>query len=534
MRIITRCVTRAGIAWLVLASSAGHAAPVPGDPVQPEAFQDYTVETGNSRLARALKLLNAGEPAQGEALAREVLTSQPRLAAAHEVLGAALALQGELEEAAAALQRAVELNPGQATAHTKLGDIALAQGDVPAAVKHFEAAVAADSTERLAHQRLGLHYEGLGRSELAIRHFESGVIGTPADYLGVKLNLSRLYVAEGRLDDAIELLRPWSDDLDARAEVHRVLGIAHYSAGDLPSAIRHLQAAVKLNPADTATFALLGEAIRQSADPESGISVYEELISGGDAAIGVYGELGMLLQGEGEFERAERVYREMVERFPERTEGYFLLGAFYGFRTQYDDAYEVYQRGLEVAPDNAGLLRGASASELRRGNAESSLALALRLQKASQDIAGDAFNRGLIYERLEAADRAEQSYREAIELQPEHWPSLNNLAVILLRSGRPGEGLALAERAASLAGNNPLVLHTLGWAQLEQGQLSEAVTSLKRALEIDPDAPTFNYRLGRAYLAQGDVSRGLDRIRRALDLDPDFSDAADARALLER
>lgn len=520
------------LAWLLLVGSDGQAAPVLSDPEQLEALRNIRLESAGTGLREAVTLLNSGQPARAEALAREVIAAQPRSAAAHEVLGAALALQGKLDEAVTALQRSVELDPRQATAHTKLGDIALAQGEVSKSVQHFERAVAANPTERLAHQRLGLHYERLGNTALAIRHFESGVTGTPADYLGVKLNLARLYIIEARYGDAVELLQPWAGDLHARAEVHRVLGVAHFSTGDLPGAVRHLKAAARLDPADAASFSLLADAVRRAGDAELGISTYDELVGGGDAAIGAYGELGLLLQSEGRFERAEQVYREMVSRFPEQAEGYFLLGAFYGFQMRYDDAAAVYRRGLEVAEHHAGLLRGAAATELRRGKPAAALELAVRLREVAADTAGDAFHRGLVYERLGRIAEAEQSYREALELHAEHWPSLNNLAVILVSTDRPGEALPHAERAAGLAGQNPSVLHTLGWAQLEQGLVGEALITLERAVALRPDAAAFNYHLGRAYIAQGDTDRGRALVQRALELDADFSHAADARELL--
>lgn len=522
------------LAWLLLATSSGQAAPVLSDPDRVEALQSMPQGSADVGLREAVTLLSAGQPARSEARARELIAAQPRSAPAHEVLGAALALQGKLDEAVTALQLAVELNPRQATAYTKLGDIALARGQVSQAVQHFERAVAADPTERLAHQRLGLHYESLGETTMAIRHFEAGVAGTPADYLGVKLNLARLYILAARFNDAVELLRPWSADLDARADVHRVLGVAHFSTGELPSAVRHLKAAVKLDPADGTSFSLLADAVRRASDPELGITVYQELVDAGDASVGVYGELGLLLQSERRFERAEQVYREMVQLFPDQAEGYFLLGAFYGFLMRYDDAADVYRRGLELAAYHAGLLRGAAATELRRGNPEAALELALRLAEVAADTAADAFHRGLAYEQLGRAAEAERSYREALALQAEHWPSLNNLAVILVSSGRSSEALMHAERAAGLAGQNPSVLHTLGWAQLEQDRIGEAVATLERAIALRPDAATFNYHLGRAYLARGDADRGRELVRRALELDADFSHAGDARELLAR
>ena len=530
----TKSFSGATVACLVLASAVVSAAPLPEPPVSHADLSLERLGSVDQDLADALKLLNSGKPAEGETLVREVLAVQPRSAAGHEILGAALAMQGKLDEAVAALTEAVEINPGQATAFTKLGDIALARGEVASAVEYFQQAIEAEPTEHRAHQRLGLHYESLGNSAAAIEHLEKGIAGTPPEYLGVKRNLARLYVGAGKYAEAIALLQRWSTDFNERAEVHRTLGIAHFGDGELPKAIAHLQAAVSLNPADTASFSLLVDAIRDHGDAALGIDTYRALLGSGNAAIGVHGELGILLQGQGDFAQAEQVYLGMIEKFPLNTEGYFLLGGLYGFLTRYDEASGVYREGLEIAAENAGLLRGASASELRRGDARAALEFAKRLQAVGPDSAVDAFSRGLIFERLEDSAMAERSYREALALQPEHWPSLNNLAVILVQAGRVEEGLALAERAAGLAGDNPSVVHTLGWAHYKNNDARQAVVTLERALQLRPDAAIVNYHLGRARLARGDEARGLELVRRALELDGDFVYAAEARALLER
>lgn len=524
----------ATLACLVLASAVVSAAPLPEPPVSHADLSLERLGTADQDLANALKLLNAGQPLEGEALVREVLEVQPRSAPGHEILGAALAMQGKLDEAVAALTEAVQINPGQATAFTKLGDIALARGEVSSAVDYYRRAIEAEPTEHRAHQRLGLHYESRGDSAAAIEHLEKGIVGTPPGYLGVKLNLARLYVGAGKYAEAIALLQRWSTDFNERAEVHRTLGIAHFGNGELPKAIAHLQAAVRLNPADTASFSLLVDALHDHGDAELGIDTYQALLGSGTAAIGVHGELGLLLQGQGAFAQAEQVYLGMIERFPEKTEGYFLLGGLYGFLTRYDEASRVFEQGLEFAAENAGLLRGASATELRRGNARAALEYAKRLQAVGPDSAADAFSRGLIFERLEDSAMAERAYREALALHPEHWPALNNLAVILVQGGRVEEGLALAKRAAGLAGDNPSVVHTLGWAHYENDDARQAVITLERALQLRPDAAIVNYHLGRARFAQGDEAGGLDLVRRALELDANFAYAQEARALLER
>src|SRR5690606_22502640 len=60
--------------------------------------------SGGERLGNALDLLGQGQPARAEAVARRAIAASAS-AAAHEILGAALALQDRVPEAIEALQR---------------------------------------------------------------------------------------------------------------------------------------------------------------------------------------------------------------------------------------------------------------------------------------------------------------------------------------------------------------------------------------------------------------------------------------------
>ena len=73
-------------------------------------------------------------------------TLNPADASAHYNLGLIHQGRGELDEARARFQRAVEIDPEELDAHYQLGRIARAEGRLPDAIRHFEQVVAGDRT----------------------------------------------------------------------------------------------------------------------------------------------------------------------------------------------------------------------------------------------------------------------------------------------------------------------------------------------------------------------------------------------------
>ena len=68
----------------------------------------------------------------------------------------------------------------------------------------------------------------------------------------------------------------------------------------------------------------------------------------------------------------------------------------------------------------------------------------------------------------------EQLYRQILNLKPKHVPSLNNLALLLLKRGSTEEGSELAKKAFRLAPNYLPVIDTMAASFTSQKKFKEA------------------------------------------------------------
>ena len=84
---------------------------------------------------------------------------------------------------------------------------------------------------------------------------------------------------------------------------------------------------------------------------------------------------------------------------------------------------------------------------------------------------------------------AEQEYREALKLRPNHAAAQNNLAYVLLLKGGPQaleEAYRLSNAATSASANTSSFYDTLARIEAKRGNLDGAVTGFRKALTLDP------------------------------------------------
>lgn len=111
---------------------------------------------------------------------------------------------------------------------------------------------------------------------------------------------------------------------------------------------------------------------------------------------------------------------------------------------------------------------------------------------------------GVLHDRRGEVEQAEAAYREAIDVDPNHLKSLNNLAYLLcVRRGQPALAVPYAERAYKLAPLSGTVNDTLGWTYHILGRRDEALPLLRKAAEEKPDDAEVREHLAQAILADG-------------------------------
>ena len=129
-----------------------------------------------------------GKAQDAESCLRKAIRLDPRHAAAHYCLGAALREQGRLEEAAASYSQSLRLAPGNAEGHNNLGVILHELGRLQDAETSYRQAVGLNPTYAAAYRNLGLLLRDRGKYADAIEALETAIRLAPGGseaYLGL-------------------------------------------------------------------------------------------------------------------------------------------------------------------------------------------------------------------------------------------------------------------------------------------------------------------------------------------------------------
>jgi Flp pilus assembly protein TadD len=132
---------------------------------------------------------------KAEANFRHAISLKPDYAEAHNILGVALAKNGQGNEAVAHFQKALEIKPDYVEALNNLGMALAGCGQVDEAIAHYRKALEIKPDYAEAHNNLGMVLAGCGQADEAIAHFRKALEIKP-DYAEARNNLD---VASGRV-----------------------------------------------------------------------------------------------------------------------------------------------------------------------------------------------------------------------------------------------------------------------------------------------------------------------------------------------
>jgi len=167
-----------------------------------------------------------------ETLWIDTLAQNPNCWAGNNNLGKAFLEKGQVDEAIAQFQKALEINPNYGEAHMNLGITLLQKGRVDEAMPEFQKALEIDPKLVQAHNNLGW-----------------------------------VFLQKGKLDEAIVQFQKTLEIDPGIAQAHNNLGNALLQKGRVDETIAQFHEALRLKPDYTAAQNNLDKA-RQSADPK--------------------------------------------------------------------------------------------------------------------------------------------------------------------------------------------------------------------------------------------------------------------------
>jgi Flp pilus assembly protein TadD len=103
-------------------------------------------------------------------------------------------------------------------------------------------------------------------------------------------------------------------------------------------------------------------------------------------------------------------------------------------------------------------------------------------------------------------DTKMQIYKAYVNLYPNEWKGLNNLAWVYLMQGKAGDAQPLLEKANQAKANNPIVVNNLGAAASKKKDFAKAETYYNQAKNLGAKE---DYNLGIMLIPKGEFDKAL-------------------------
>jgi tetratricopeptide (TPR) repeat protein len=111
--------------------------------------------------------------------------------------------------------------------------------------------------------------------------------------------------------------------------------------------------------------------------------------------------------------------------------------------------------------------------------------------------------RGLVYRKLLLEAQAEEAFRKAYELSPDHLPARDNLAMVLYDTGQHGKAEVHLRRALERRPDDPFLWAEMALNRMRLGRPAEAITLLERYNAKQGRTAWGLSNLGRAHAEAG-------------------------------
>ena len=408
------------------------------------------------------QLANAGDPERaGNILAHLIST--------HEAAGNADALfarsqlaarSGDMQDAFALAEQALETEPGRAELHAWAGRLAV----------------------------------NLRFDDVAFARYERANQLKPHDRT-IASAYAELLRRKDRLDEALRVLENLPDSPEVR--FGRVgFALSSDLVGEAEAIYRGFYTR-SYPDARTAAFQAARAAEMLGYDQEA-IDWYAQVKSGDRALVAVLRRAVLMAEND-DLEGARNLLAQTrVRRDPSvQLETYLTESQILTQAGQGEEAWQALTQALAVMPGHPDVLYGRALLSVELG----------RIDEAEQDLRqileedprNAAVLNALGYTLADLTDRldeAEQLIRAALDLQPEEASILDSMGWVAYRQGRHEEALAYLEQAW-IRDNNPEIAAHLGEVLWVLGRKEDAKSAWRLGLERGPDDPVLKATISR-------------------------------------
>lgn len=373
----------------------------------------------------------------------------------------------------------------------------LGSGSIAETVAQLEARVEAFPTDDVALATLGIAYVELAR-----------ITGDATRY--------------ALADDALAASLDVNDDDNFLAYA----GLAAVAAArhDFPTAERHAQAGLDINPVNATLWGVLSDAQIQLGDYDEGFASVERM---GDLLPDIASITRAAYAAEltGDVDEAQRLMQRALDdafSSDDRAFALFQLGELRLGAGEPNEALGYFLDALDASPDDISALSGKAHALGQAGQLQTATSnYELLLERAP--LADFMVEFGEFLESIDRSDEAEDWYdRARAQIDADRANGVRLDAGLIFFEVDHGDPDAALDQAETAVEERPFfeLQEALAWAQYRTGRFADAATTIEQAASIGIQDAELHIRWALIHHALGDDRAATAQLRTAREINP--------------
>jgi tetratricopeptide (TPR) repeat protein len=213
----------------------------------------------------------------------------------------------------------------------------------------------------------------------------------------------------------------------------------------------------------------------------------------------------------------------------EFSRNYLSLGSIFFQRGYADYAESFFQSALKQSPNSAEAFYGLGSVYLKQGKnnlAQENFERCVRVGSSYPETTPNGWNNlGLLATREGKTEKAIGYFKQALEVDPNHFIALENLGNAYKQEKRWDLARASLGKALSLKPNDAEANYSLGMVFAQADDAAKAYEYLKKALAAKPVYPEALNNLGILYLRTRRRDEAVGSFQKCIEVAPEFEQA---------
>jgi putative PEP-CTERM system TPR-repeat lipoprotein len=464
-------------------------------------------------------------------IADQIAKKKPQSYISHAMRGQFFLARRDYVQARKEFENQLKADPGSFDATMKLAGLDIVENKPVEAKKRLQAAIKDDPKNvyaAIALARLLLTTEaGLDEAKQVLKN---AIQASPQE-VEPRLQLIALTLRKRQYKEALSFAREASSAMPNNLAVMDAVGRAEMEAGDVEQAIRTFRKMAGADERSALAYTRLSDIYKSTGKRDQAAVALKKALEIEPSVLPTqvaYVQLLTDLDRKAEaLEYAKRLQRDA----PTNPSGYNLEAALHIYLKAIDPAIAALRAGV-AKTDDEHLALSLYRLLTRAGKAEEGDRFAASWLKSHPKDSNFSYQVAEFAMDRRQFDQAQARLLSLQAEQPDSVLILNNLATVMVLSGKPG-AIDFAQKAVDLRPDDGRVLDTLASALAQAGQFDKALIIQKQAVELAPGIEPLHLRLAQIAIKANDKVLARTELTRLQGLGAKFKAQDEVTRLLK-